>query len=109
MKYLVVGSQGPGWATPEEAAQLLKEVVVPGLDALTKLETDKKILAGGVEIGDRAVTFIAEAASNEALDRMLREIPLWVRLKWRVTPIESFESRAAEERRMLTRLRPAKR
>jgi len=40
---------------------------------------------------------------------VLREVPLWGRLKWRVTPIESFESRAAEERRMLTRLRPSKR
>ncbi len=109
MKYLVVGSQGPGFATPDEAAQLLKEVVVPGLDALTKLETDKKILAGGVEIGDRAVVFIAEAASNEALDRMLREVPMWGILRWKVTPIESFESRAAEERRMLTHLHPAKR
>jgi hypothetical protein len=109
MKYLVVGSQGPGFSSPEEAAQLLKEVVVPGLDALTKLEAEKKILAGGVEIGDRAVVFIAEAASNEGLDRMLREVPMWGILKWKVTPIESFESRAAEERRMLTRLHPAKR
>ena len=93
MKYLVVGSQGPGWATPEEAAQLLKDVVVPGLDALTKLEAEKKILAGGVEIGDRAVAFIAEAASNEALDRMLREIPLWVRLGGRSLRSELREPR----------------
>jgi hypothetical protein len=33
MKYLVSGSNGPGFATPEEALQLLEKVVVPSLDA----------------------------------------------------------------------------
>jgi len=108
MKYLVVGSEGPGFATPEAAVAMLENVVLPGLDALTKLEAEKRILAGGVGVGERAVAFIADAPSNEKLDRLLREIPMWGILKWKVTPLEGFDTRATEERQAVARLKAAK-
>jgi hypothetical protein len=108
MKYLVSGFDGPGFATPEEALQRLENVVLPSLDALKRLEAEKKILAGGIKVGQRAFVFVAEAESNEKLDRMLREIPFWGILKWKVTPLESFETRAEEERMMIARLKKAK-
>lgn len=108
MKYLVSGFDGPGFATPEDALRILEGTVLPSLDALTRLESEKKILAGGLKVGARAFVFIAEAESNEKLDRMLREIPFWGMLKWEVTPLESFDTRAAEERRMTARLKGAK-
>ena len=98
MKYLVSGSEGPGFATPEEAVEILEEVVLPTFDALMKLEAQKKIAAGGLPVGDRAVVFIVEAASNEELDRLLRSIPAWGVLDWHVTPLQSFAGRAAQER-----------
>jgi len=98
MKYLVSGSEGPGFATPEEAIEILEEVVLPTFDALMKLEARKKIVAGGLPVGDRAFVFIAEAASNEELDRLLRSLPAWGVLEWRVTPLQSFAGRAAQER-----------
>ena len=98
MKYLVSGSEGPGFASPEEAVEILEEVVLPTFDALMKLEARKKIVAGGLPVGDRAVVFIVEAASNEELDRLLRSIPAWGVLEWHVTPLQSFAGRAAQER-----------
>lgn len=98
MKYLVSGSEGPGFATPEEAVESLEEVILPTFDALMKLEAQKKIAAGGLPVGDRAVVFIVEAASNEELDRLLRSIPAWGVLDWHVTPLQSFAGRAAQDR-----------
>jgi hypothetical protein len=108
MKYLVSGSDGPGFATPEEALKLLENVVIPSLDALNKLQAEKKILAGGLKVGERAFVFVAEAESNEKLDRMLREIPFWGMVRWEVTPLEGFDTRATEERAMTGRLKKAK-
>jgi hypothetical protein len=105
MRYLVTGSDGPGFGTPEEALQILEKVVLPSVDALNRLQAEKRILAGGLKVGERSFVFVAEAESNEKLDRMLREIPFWGMVKWEVTPLESFETRAVEEREMTARLR----
>lgn len=63
MKYLVIGSGGLGFAPPEEAVSVLEAIVLPGFDKLIGLEK-KKIVAGGLPVGDRAFVFIAEAASG---------------------------------------------
>ncbi len=98
MMYLVVGSGGPGFASPEEAVEVLEKIIIPSFDQLMKLEKKKKILAGGLPVGDRAFVFIMEAASNEELDRMLREIPVWGLLDWEVTALQTVAGRAAQER-----------
>ena len=98
MRYLVSGSEGPGFASSEEAVEILEEVVLPTFDALMKLEARKKIVAGGLPVGDRAFVFIAEAASTEELDRLLRSLPAWGVLEWHVTPLQTFAGRAAQER-----------
>jgi len=54
MKYLVVASGGPGFSSPEEALEVLEKTILPSFAALKKLEAAKKILAGGLPVGDRA-------------------------------------------------------
>ena len=105
MKYLVVGSGGPGFGSPEEAAHILANIILPSFDALIKLEKSKKILAGGLPVGDRAFVFILEAASNEEVDTLLRNIPMWGSLDWEVTPLQSFSGRASQERGFLKGLK----
>ncbi len=105
MRYLVSGSEGPGFASPEEALAVLEKGILPTFDALTKLEAERRIVAGGLPVGDRAFVFIAEAASNEELDQVLRSIPAWGVLKWHVTPLQSFVGRAAQERDVLKELK----
>jgi hypothetical protein len=73
-----------------------------------KADAERRILAGGLKVGERALVFVAEAESNEKLDRMLREIPFWGMVKWEVTPLEGFDTRAAEEQVMMTRLKRVK-
>jgi muconolactone delta-isomerase len=101
MKYLVVGSGGPGFASPEEAVRVLTAMVLPTFDQLIRLEKEKKILAGGLPVGDRSLVFIVEASSNEKLDQMLRMLPLWGSLDWEVTPLQTFAGRAAQEKSAL--------
>jgi hypothetical protein len=109
MKYLVVGSGGPGFADPEELEELLENVVLPSFDALIELEKQKKILAGGLPVGDRALVFIVEASSNEELDTLLRKIPLWGEMDWEVTPLQTFSGRAEVDRGELKKLKKANR
>lgn len=98
MKYLVAGSGGPGFASPGEAVQILEKIILPSFDTLIKLEGEKKILAGGLPVGDRAFVFILEASSNEEVDQLLRNLPMWGSLKWEVTPLQTFAGRASQER-----------
>jgi muconolactone delta-isomerase len=105
MRYLVIGSEGPGFTSPEEALGVLEKGILPTFDALAKLEAEKKIVAGGIPVGDRAFVFVAEAASNDELDRLLRRIPAWGVLKWQVTPLQSFPARAAQEREIVKHLK----
>jgi muconolactone delta-isomerase len=105
MKYLVMGSGGPGFASPEEAVKVLKEVILPSFDQLIALEKKKKILAGGLPVGDRSFVFIAEASSNEELDQMLRKLPMWGSLDWEVSPLQTFSGRADQERSIIKELK----
>jgi Muconolactone delta-isomerase len=85
----------------------LEKGILPSFDAVKKLEEDGKILAGGLPVGDRVFTFIAEATSHEELDRMLRNIPAWRVLQWEVTPLQSITARAAQEREIIEELKQA--
>jgi hypothetical protein len=105
MKYLVIGSGGPGFASPEEAAAVLENGILPTFDALLKLEKNKKIIAGGLPVAERSFVFVLEAASNEDADQLLREIPAWGVLEWQVTPLQSFAGRAAQERNIVKELK----
>ena len=105
MKYLVVGSGGPGFASPEEAVKVLEEIILPSFDKLIGLEKKKIILAGGLPVGDRAFVFIVEASSNEELDQLLRGLPMWGSLDWEVTALQTFAGRANQERDLLKKIR----
>lgn len=104
-QYLVVGSGAPGFASPEEAVKVLEGIVLPSFDQLIKLEKEKKILAGVLPVGDRAFAFIVEASSNEELDQMLRTLPMWGSVTWKVTPLQTFTGRATQERNIVKELK----
>ena len=100
MKYLVTGTGGPASASPADMTALLKNVALPTFDQLIKLEQEGKI-TGGVPVGDRAFVFIVEASSNDEVDKLLRSLPIWGVLKWKVVPLQTFEGRAAIESKMV--------
>ena len=105
MKYLVFGSGGPGFESPQEAVAILKEMVLPSFDQLIQMEKQKTILAGGLPVGDRSFVFSVVAASNEEVDAMLRKLPMWGVLDWEVTALQTFAGRAAQERSIVKELK----
>ncbi len=104
MLYLIEATDGPGWTSPEEAREVLKGGILPLFDHLADLEADGTILAGGLPVGDRALTLILEASSNEQADQIVRDIPGWSVLRWSVTPLQRLSKRAAMERNFLDTL-----
>ena len=104
-QYLVTGSGGPGFKSPREAVTLLQKLVIPTFVALRKLKAEKKILAGGLPVGERAFVFVLEASSNDEAGRIIRKIPLWPMLKWKVIPLQSIEGREKQERRTVEMLK----
>ncbi len=105
MKYLVVGSGGPGFASEEEALDVLQEIILPSFKRLIELQKKKKIIAGGLPVGDRAFVFVAEAKTNDELDQMLRSLPMWGELEWEVTALQTFQGRAKQERQAVRELK----
>jgi hypothetical protein len=107
MRYLVNGSTGPTSPMNEDMIELLEHFILPGFEALKRLESENRILAGGIPVSERAVVFIIDAQSNEELDQILRGLPFWSILEWQVTPLQSFDGRAFHERKILQQLRKA--
>ena len=107
MQYLVEGARGPLPPSPEQAIALLEGTVIPHFEYMIRLKAEGKILAGGIPVGDRAFICIIEAASNDEADRIVRDMPVWGLLEWKVTPLQSVEARAEMERTVVQTLRSA--
>lgn len=105
MQYLVHGSGGPGYTSPEETLQVLEQGILPTFDYLIGLEKQGKILAGGIPLAERAIVLVVEASSNEEVDRLIRDVPAWGVLDWQVTPLETLSGRAEKEREVVSQLR----
>jgi muconolactone delta-isomerase len=104
VKYLVKGSSGPVSLSSEDMAQLLENVVIPSLDQLARWEKEGKV-TGGLPVGQRAFVFIVEASSNEELDQMLRSLPIWGGMEWKVMPLQSFSGREGMEKNILPEMK----
>jgi hypothetical protein len=109
MQYLVEGTGGPGFKSPEEVVEVLERAILPGFEHLIRLQTEKKVLAGGLPVGERALVFIVEAASNHEADQLVRGIPFWGALEWKVTPLQSIEGRAEMERAVVSQIKGGQR
>jgi muconolactone delta-isomerase len=95
MQYLVTMDfvdPGPLLA-PQQYLGMMRAVVLPGHEALSKLKTEGKILAGGFPVGERAIALVVEADSPKELDSILLRIPFWGITKTKVTPLQDFEGR----------------
>lgn len=106
--YLVEGEYiDPGALLPrDQAMKIIEAAVTPSLEMLAKWQADGKI-KGGVAAGARRGVFVMDAASNAEVDDMLGSLPFWGLLNWTVTPLQSFEKRAAKEREMFKMMKTA--
>ena len=91
MQYLIEAKNIDGLVPMTGVPEYIGQIVIPSYEHLIKLESENKI-KGGLLAGQRAGAFVLEASSNEEVGRMLKEIPFWGMVKWKVTPLQSFKS-----------------
>ena len=107
MQYLVemrlVAQARP--TTPEEGTAFIEQCILPTLELCQKLQDEKRILAGGPVSGAIGLVLIVNAESARELDDLITSLPVWPRTQTDVTPLTSFEGRAAVLRPRLERLK----
>lgn len=77
---------------------VMESMLVPGLQSLVDLQDKQVVLAGGAISGMKSVAFIVQAQSNDELNKVLMQLPLWDLMKTTVIPLDSLSSRLACEK-----------
>ena len=101
--YLVEGHSldaGP-LLDPMMAPRVIETQILASFERILQLEKDGAILAGGLHAGARAGTYIFKAKSNEELNGILQSIPFWPIVEWKVTPLQSTQSRLAQDKKVV--------
>jgi len=91
MLFLVRAENIDGLIPMKDVPDYISHIVIPSYEQLIKLESENK-LKGGLVAGQREGAFIIEASSNDELGKVLRSIPFWGMVKWKVTPLQTLKS-----------------
>ena len=107
MLYLVEfeATQAGAPTSREQTIELLDKLVIPTLESLGK---DGKVRAGGIAVGTLAGAFVVGAMSKEEVTELVRALPAWGIMQWKVTPLETFAHRADLEKKVVQGLRTQK-
>lgn len=103
--YVVKASGGPGPGSPAEAVELLENLIIPTFEQIVAWEKEGKVVGAGLPVGVRAIMMVVNAESNQEVDRMLRGLPAWGVLEWKVVALESVSGRMEMERQMVEELK----
>ena len=91
MQFLVEAENIDGLIPMKDVPEYIAHIVIPSYEQLMKLESENKI-KGGLLAGQRAGAFVMDASSPDELGKILRSIPFWGMVKWKVTPLQSLKS-----------------
>jgi len=105
MNYLVQLKLASRPANPQEGKAFIEQMILPTLELCKKLESEKKIVAGGPVSGSIGLSLIVSANSAEELDGIITGLPVWPLMETTVTPLGTFDVRAQAVR---ARLEPMK-
>jgi Muconolactone delta-isomerase len=89
----------------EQTIELLDKLVIPTLESLGK---DGKVRAGGIAGGTLAGAFVVGAKSKDEVTELVRALPAWGIMQWKVTPLETFAYRVDIETKVVQGLRTQK-
>jgi hypothetical protein len=89
----------------EQTIELLDTLVIPTIESLEK---DGKVRAGGIAVGTLAGAFVVGAKSKDEVTELVRALPAWGIMQWKVTPLETFAHRADLEKKVVQGLRAQK-
>ena len=91
--------------TPQAGVAFAEQIILPTLELCQKLESEKKIVAGGPTSGAIALVLIVSVESVQELDDLLTGLPAWPRMQTEVTPLTSFDGRRLSVVRRLDQLK----
>ena len=57
-------------------ARIVREAILPSVEALVPLSAARKLVTGGYLLGERTMVFVFEADSEEEVRQMLDDLPL---------------------------------
>jgi len=105
MNYLVQLKLASRPETPQEGIVFIEQFILPTLDLCKRLESEKKIVAGGPLSGAIALSLIVSVESVQELDELIASLPVWPRMETTVTPLSTFDVRIQAVRSRLEQLR----
>ncbi len=93
MRFLVTidGSEIGVGMPPERLAQVVEQMVTPGLEKLVQWEQEGRVYGGGYTAA-RGGVFIMEADSSEEVDQLVTSLPHWGLVKVDVKPLISHSA-----------------
>jgi hypothetical protein len=105
MRFLVTidGSDVGVGMPPERLAQVLDQMVVPGMERLAQWEQEGRIHGGGYTAA-RGGVFMIDADSSEEVDQLVTSLPHWGLVKVDVKPLISTSSMLERARATRQRL-----
>jgi hypothetical protein len=109
MEYLIemrIADSGRS-TTPTDGVEFIEQYILPTLDLCRRLQTEHRIVAGGPISGAVGLAFIIRADSAPEIDEIVSGLPVWPRMVTAVTPLTTWEDRAAALRPRLERLKAA--
>src|SRR5262245_14720445 len=107
MQYLVdmkLATYGRPTGGPQDGISFIEQYILPSLELCKKMESEKRIMAGGPANGAIRLVMIVSAESGEELDEIITSLPVWPQMETTVTPLASFSGRMATLRPRLERL-----
>ncbi len=105
MRFLVTidGSDIGVGMPPERLAQVVEQMVTPGIEKLVQWEQEGRVHGGGYTAA-RGGVFIVEADSSEEVDQLVTSLPHWALVKVDVKPLISTSAMLERARAMSQRL-----
>ena len=105
MRFLVTidGSELGVGMPPERLAQVIEQMVIPGIEKLDQWEQEGRAHGGGYTAA-RGGAFIVEADSSEEVDQLVTSLPHWGLVKVDVKPLISTSAMLERAQAMRQRL-----
>src|SRR5262245_55362646 len=91
--------------TPADGLMFIEHYVLPTLELGRRLQNERRILAGGPISAAIGLAFIIRVDSAREIDDLVEGLPIWPRMVTTVTPLTTWEDRAAALRPRLERLK----
>ena len=76
----------------DQLTELVRDAILPSVEALTRLQAQGKVVSGGYPIGGRpAIVLLVDANSERELHEILEGLPLWEQVEVEARRMQCLE------------------